>query len=264
MIYHQSWLPREEPKAVVLIAHGLGEHSGRYMNVVDLLVPAGYAVHALDHPGHGKSNGRRVYVERFQDFTATLKIYFDMIRDQQPDKPVFLVGHSMGGLIGTAYLLAHQHELAGAVLSGPGIKVPDDISPLVIFMGKLLSGIMPGMGIVQLEAEGVSRDPAVVDAYINDPLVHTGKITARLGAEMLKTMQAVTRAANQITLPLMILQGSADRMVDPAGARLLYDSVGSQDKTLKVYDGLYHEVFNEPEHKQVLQDVALWLEAHLT
>ncbi len=263
-IYHQNWSPEDEPKAVVLIAHGLGEHGGRYMNVVNHLVPAGYAVYVLDHLGHGQSDGHRVYVNRFQDFTITLKTYFDTIRDQRPDKPIFLVGHSMGGLIGTAYLLEHQHELAGAVLSGPGIKVPDDISPAVIFMGKLLSGILPKVGIVQLEAAGVSRDPAVVDAYINDPLVHTGKITARLGAEMLKTMQTVTQAATRITLPLMILQGGADRMIDPTGTQLLHDRVSSPDKTLKIYDDLYHEVFNEPEHEQVLQDVAQWLGAHLS
>jgi len=261
-IYFQSWFPEKEPTAVLLIAHGLGEHSGRYMNVVNHLVPAGYAVYALDHLGHGRSDGHRVYVERFQDFTLTLKTYFDMIRGQQVHVPIFLVGHSMGGLISTAYLLEYQHELAGAVLSGPGIKVPDDISPMVIFMGKLLSGIMPKVGIVQLEAELVSRDRAVVDAYINDPLVHTGKVTARLGAEMLKTMETVTRAANKISLPILILQGGADRMIDPSGAQLLYDSVGSEDKALKFYDGLYHEIFNEPEHKQVLQDVAQWLDGH--
>jgi len=261
-IYYQAWLPEAECKAVVLIAHGMSEHSGRYKNVVNHLVPAGYAVYALDHLGHGRSDGVRVCVERFQDFTVTLKSFFDMIRDQQAHKPIYLVGHSMGGLISAAYLLEHQHDLAGAVLSGPGIKVPDNISPAVIFIGKLLSSIMPRVGIVQLEADGVSRDPAVVEAYINDPLVHTGKITARLGAEMLKTMQTVTQKANQIRLPIMIIQGAADRLVDPSGAQLLYDSISSQDKTLKIYEGLYHEVFNEPEHEHVLQDVAQWLDAH--
>ena len=108
----------------------------------------------------------------------------------------------------------------------------------------------------------MSRDPAVVDAYLNDPLVYTGKITARLGAEMLKTMKDVTEKASGIKLPVMIVQGGDDILVDPSGAQLLYDSVGSEDKTIKIYDGLYHEVFNEPEHGQVLNDVNRWLEAH--
>ncbi len=262
-IYYQYWLPEGEPKAVLLVAHGIAEHSGRYMNVVNHFVPAGYAVYGIDHIGHGKSDGKRVYVERFQDYTATLKIYFDMVRGWQPKNPIFLVGHSMGGLISAAYLLEHQNELAGAVLSGPGIKVSDNISKAVILAGKILSVAMPKAGIIQLDAKDICRDPVVVDAYVNDPLVYTGKITARLGAEMLKAMQHVTESAAEIKLPLMIVQGGGDKLVDPSGAQLLYDSVSSEDKTIKIYDGFYHEVFNEPGHEQVLNDVAGWVEGHL-
>jgi alpha-beta hydrolase superfamily lysophospholipase len=262
-IYYQYWMPEGEPKATLLVVHGLAEHSGRYMNVVNHLVPSGYAVYGIDHIGHGKSAGERVYVERFQDYTRTLKIYFDMIWDQQPKESIFLIGHSMGGLISTAYLLEHQDELSGAVLSGPAIKVPDNISQAIIFVGNMLSILMPKAGLIQLDAEGISRDPAVVDAYVNDPLVYTGKTTARLGAELLKTMQRVTKQAAEIRLPIMILQGSDDKLVDPSGAQLLYDLVGSEDKTIKIYDGFYHEVFNEPEHEQVFNDVETWLEAHL-
>jgi len=262
-IYYQYWLPEGEPKAILLVVHGLAEHSGRYMNVVNFLVPSGYAVYGIDHIGHGKSHGKRVYVKRFQDYTKPLKNYFDMIREWQPEKPIFLIGHSMGGLISAAYLLEHQDELSGAVLSGPGIKVPDNISQAIIFVGKMLSIITPKAGLIQMDAEGVSRDPAVVDAYVNDPLVYTGKITARLGAELLKAMQYVTDQAPKIRLPIMIVQGSDDKLVDPSGAQLLYDLVSSKDKTIKIYNGFYHEVFNEPEHEQVLNDVKTWIEAHL-
>jgi len=262
-IYYQYWLPEGEPKAILLVVHGLAEHSGRYMNVVNHLTPLGYAVYGIDHIGHGKSGGERVYVDRFRDYTKTLKNYFDKIRKWQPQKPVFLIGHSMGGLISAAYLLEHQDELSGAVLSGPGIKVPDNISQAVIFAGKILSIIIPKAGLIQLDADGISRDPAVIDAYVNDPLVCTGKATARLGAELLKTMQHVTKQAAKIKLPLLILQGSDDKLVDPSGARLLFDSAGSKDKTIKIYTGFYHEVFNEPEHEQVLNDVKTWIKAHL-
>lgn len=259
-IYFQSWLPEGEPKAILLIVHGLAEHSGRYMNLVNHFVPLAYAVHGFDHPGHGKSDGTRVYVERFEDYTGTLKIFFDRIR---PGKPVFLVGHSMGGLIGAVYLLDHQRELTGAVLSGPAVKVPDKITPTIVLMGKMLSALMPRFGLLGLEAEGVCRDPAVVEAYISDPLVHRGKTTARLAAEMLKAMQHISVQASKIKLPIMIVQGSADRLVDPAGARMLYDTVGSADKEIKIYEGFYHEVFNEPERERVLRDVERWIEAHL-
>ena len=141
--------------------------------------------------------------------------------------------------------------------------MPDNISQGIIIVGKMLSIIMPKAGLIQLDAKGVSRDPAVVDAYVNDPLVYTGKTTARLGAELLKTMQRVTEQATQISLPIMIVQGSDDKLVDSSGAQLFYDLVGSGDKTIKIYNGFYHEVFNEPEHEQVLNDVKTWLEAHL-
>jgi acylglycerol lipase len=263
-IYYQSWLPEGKPKAVLLIVHGLAEHSGRYTNVVNRFVPLGYAVYGVDHVGHGKSSGTRVYVERFEDYTDTLKTYFDMVSRWQPAKPVFLVGHSMGGLIGAVFLLGHQAELTGAVLSGPAVKIQDNVSPAFIFVGKVISVLMPKMGVIGLEAEGVSRDPAVVQAYVNDPLVFRGKVTARLSAELVKAIRRVTAEAANIRLPILILQGSADRLVDPKGAQMLFDAVSSADKTIKIYDGLYHEVYNEPEHDQVLGDVEAWLETHFS
>ena len=262
-IYFQGWLPEVEAKAVLLIVHGLAEHSGRYMNIVNHFVPLGYAVYGIDHLGHGKSEGTRVYVSCFEDYTETLKIFFEMVRRFQPGKPVFLIGHSLGGLIGAVYLLDHQAELTGAVLSGPAVKVPSNITPVIVVVGKILSALMSRVGLIGLEADGVSRDPAVVQAYVSDPLVYRGKTTARLAAEMVKAMQRVSAEATKISLPIMVLQGSADKLVDPAGARMLYDTVSSTDKEIRIYEGFYHEVFNEPEHDRVLRDMEIWLEAHL-
>jgi alpha-beta hydrolase superfamily lysophospholipase len=262
-VYYQAWIPDGDPKAVILVVHGLGEHSGRYMNVVNHFIPRGYAVYALDHLGHGKSEGVREYVDRFEDFTGTLTIYYNMVKDWQPDIPMFLLGHSMGGLIASHYLLDHQDKFKGAILSAPGVKVGDNITQFTITMGKVLSVLAPKAGILALEAEGVSRDPEVVAAYMNDPLVFHEKTSARLAAELLKAMLRVTAEAAKIKLPFILLQGSDDKLVDPAGAQMLYDMATSADKTLKYYDGLYHEVFNEPERDTVLKDVETWLEAHL-
>ena len=262
-IYYQCWLPDSEPRAILLVVHGLAEHCGRYMNVVNYFVPRGYAVYGVDQLGHGKSDGHRVYVEKFDDYIVTSKTFFDLVHEWQPGKPIFLLGHSLGGLIGVIYLLDYQSELNGAIISGPLTKVPENTSPITIMVGKLLSVMLPKFGLLLIEAEGVSKDPQVVQAYVSDPLVYRGKITARVGAELLKTMQQATEQASKIELPIFILQGSADRIVDPNGARMLYDTVSSTDKTFKIYDGFYHEVFNEPERDQVLRDVEVWLEAHL-
>jgi alpha-beta hydrolase superfamily lysophospholipase len=262
-LYYQGWLPEGRSVAVLLIVHGLAEHSGRYGNVVNYFVPRGYAVYGIDHLGHGHSDGPRAYVERFQDFLDPLKVFLDRIRDWQPGAPIFLVGHSLGGLISAAYLLDQPDELAGAILSAPSVKMPGSVSRLTLFGGKVLSALFPKMGLVRLEADGVSRDPAVVRAYRSDPLVFTGKITARLGTELLEAMDRVLAEARKIRLPLLILQGAADKLVDPGGAQVLYDRVGSADKTIKIYEGLYHEVFNEPEHEQVLRDVEKWLAGQL-
>jgi acylglycerol lipase len=262
-IYYQGWLPDAGIKASLLIAHGLGEHSGRYMNVVNHFTPLGYAIYGLDHIGHGKSDGGREVVERFEDFTDNLTIYYNLVKVWHPGKPIFLLGHSLGGLIATTYLLDHPNDFKGAIISAAMISIPANITPITITIGKFLSSIAPRTGIVGLDATGVSRDPAVVNAYKNDPLVFHGKTPARLAAETLKAMRRVTSEINKITLPFITLQGSADRLVNPKDAKLLFDEASSKDKTLKFYEGLYHEVFNEPERAVVLKDVENWLKVHL-
>ena len=262
-IYFQAWLPESDPTAVLLVVHGLAEHSGRYMNLVNRFVPLGYAVYGLDHIGHGKSDGQRAHVENFSDFTGTLTLFSSMVRVRHPDTPVFIVGHSMGGLIASCYLLDHSDEFAGAVISAPSIKPSGKVSGATVFIGKVLSALFPKAGLLQLDAAAISKDPEVVRAYREDPLVYNGKISARLAAEMMKTMERVAAEAEKITLPILIVQGTEDKLVDPSGAQLLCDRSGSTNKTIKMYDGLYHEVFNEPDRERVLKDVEDWLASNM-
>lgn len=262
-IYHQAWLPDGEVEGVLLVVHGLGEHCGRYMNVVNHLVPLGYAIYGFDLIGHGKSEGPREFVERFADYTDTLATYHEMVRGWQGDKPIFLVGHSMGGLIATYYLLEHQADFAGAIISGPAIKISDSISQATILLGRILAALAPKTGVLGLDAGGICRDPEVVEAYVDDPLVCHGKTPARLAAELLEAMQYVTEEVERISLPFIVVQGSDDRLVDPGGAQMLYDRASSEDKTIRIYDGLWHEVFNEPERALVLKDVEDWIAARL-
>ncbi len=262
-IYHQAWLPEGKPRAALLIVHGLGEHSGRYTNVVNHFVPSGFALYGIDHIGHGKSDGEREMLARFEDFTEPLAVYQKMIAEAHPGLPLFIYGHSMGGLITAFYLLDHQKEFTGAILSAPAVRVPQNISAFTVTLGKIFSTIAPKMGLIQLDAAGISRDEAVVKAYNNDPLVFHGKTTARLSAEMLRAMMRVTAEVEKITLPLFILQGSADYLVDPDGAKMVYEKAASVDKTLKLYDGLFHEVHNEPEREVMFNDLENWINAHI-
>lgn len=259
-IFYQYWRPDDPPKAVLLFAHGLAEHSGRYMNLVNYFVPRGFSVYGLDHTGHGRSRGHRLYVDRFEAFTAALGRYHAMIRTMEPDLPVILVGHSMGGLIAAVYLLDHQDSLAGAVLSGPAAMIPDSVSKAALALGRLLSGLLPKMRVMGLDANGVSRDPEVVKAYLEDPLVCKEKVTARLSAELTRAVRRLGHDCSRISLPLMVLQGGADTIVDPAGSRMLFERARSLKKRFRLYDGLFHEVFNEPEREQVLGDMAQWLD----
>ena len=161
------------------------------------------------------------------------------------------------------FLLDHSVDLAGIVFSGPCVKVPANVSATTVFLAKALSRIAPKLGLSAVDASGISRDPAEVQAYIDDPLVYNGKTTARLACELLKAMQRVSAEASGITLPALIVHGGADRVVDPDGAQRLHSALGSADKALTIYDGLFHEIHNEPEHPQVLADISAWLDAHL-
>jgi acylglycerol lipase len=262
-IYYQAWLPDGEVKAVIFLVHGLGEYCGRYTNHVNYFVPLGYAIYGLDHLGHGKSDGEREVIQRFSDYTDPLRVYYKMVKDWQPDKPIFIFGHSLGGLITCFYLLDHQTDFQGAIISAPAIKIGESISPMTITMGKILSIVAPKAGVLALDATAISCDPAVVKTYVNDPLVFHGKTPARLASEMLKAMQRVTAEVEKITLPFITIQGGADKLVDPGGAQMLYDRAGSKDKTLNVYPGLFHEVHNEPDCNTMFKDMETWLEAHI-
>lgn len=246
-IYYQCWLPEGAKKAVLLVAHGFAEHSGRYGNVVNHFVPRGYPVYALDHRGHGRSDGERVQVERFIDYVKDLKTFFDIVRQENPGDKIFLIGHSMGSIISLVYTVRYQNELAGLITSGGGLARPGD-PPL------------PPIPVGQpLPTSTLSRDPAVIKAYENDPLVYRGPIPR--GSAIGDTRSTLHELVPQIKLPVLIMAGNGGP--DGARSQVLYEFIGSKDKTLKLYEGLLHEIFNEPEHPQVMADMEVWLEAHL-
>ena len=259
-IFYQSWLHKDNIKALILVVHGLGEHSGRYTNLVNHVVPLGYGVYSWDHIGHGRSDGMRKYIDRFSDFTNVVAQYFQQVKSTHPELPIFILGHSMGGLITANYLLDKQADFKGAIFSAPALKVAGGLNPFKLYGGKLLSAIYPKFGMSPLDSSAITRDLKVLEESRKDPLTNYGKTSVRLLAELVDAMTRFKKEARTLTLPILVLQGSDDQVVDPTGANLLYESVSSTDKTLKVYPGLYHEVFHEPERESVLADVEVWLE----
>ena len=262
-IFFRHWLPEEEARAVLVLVHGLGEHGGRYENVARHFSARGYAVCAHDHPGHGKSDGVRSHIGRFSELSQNLQAHVARVRGSYPGRPMFLLGHSMGGLVALDYLLEEQDGWAGAVLTGPALRPVRDTSPVRVWIGRIFSVVAPRVRIYRVDASTVCRDPEVVAAYRSDPLVFRGMVTARLAAEILRVMRWMSGKAARIKLPLLIMQGGADRVVDPEGATWLGQAVDSRDKTLKIYEAMYHEILNEPEHGMVWQDIEMWLEKRM-
>ncbi len=261
-IHVRIWVPTGRPTGVVVISHGFAEHGGRYATVAQRLLAAGIAVVAPDHRGHGLSGGRRTSVRRFGDYSGDLATVITRSRDRWPEQHLVLLGHSMGGLIALDYAIRPLTALDGLVLSAPA-ACPGDVSKAKLAVGRVLSVVAPNAGVLRLPLNRISRDQAVVDAYNNDPLVFRTPIRARLGAEMLDAMDRVDAALPAMRMPLLVMQGTADGLVDPGCGPHVYERAGSPDKTLKMYEGLWHEIFNEPERDRVLADLEVWLQAHL-
>jgi acylglycerol lipase len=261
-LYEKTW-GLDNAKGVVLITHGIAEHSGRYEHVALSLNSAGYSVVAFDLRGHGKSSGKRNYINSFQDYLNDLDEVLTRTKSIFPDLPLFLFGHSMGGGIVTLFTIEGKADVKGIILSAPSVKVSDDISPLLQKISGLLSIIAPKLPAVKLESADISKDPSVVEAYDNDPLNYRGGILARTGSELLKSTKLISAQASTISLPILIMHGTSDKLADVSGSQMLYEKVSSQDKTLKLYEGLYHEIFNEPEQDQVKADMIAWLDSHV-
>jgi len=258
-IHWQAWLPEGPPRAIVLISHGAAEHGGRYAWTAGKLTERGCAAYAIDHRGHGRSDGPRSYVDRIGNAVADLHELGNLARSRHPGVPVFLLGHSMGGLIALAYALRHQRELTGLVLSAP-LAVLEASAPTRL-AGRLLSAAAPRLPIYKIDGSTVSRDPKVVRAYDSDPLNHRGMLPARTIGELAATVAELPDRLPELRLPILTVYGSGDRLVDNAGSVLVDERSGSADSTLIAYDGLYHEVLNEPERDRVVADVLDWIAA---
>lgn len=259
----RAWQPETAPRAVVVLVHGVAEHSGRYEYVSTTLTDAGFAVYALDHIGHGLSEGAAANIGSMQGAADNVATLLGLAGAAHPGVPRFLLGHSMGSLVVLHLATRGPLDVAGVIVSAPPLDIPLG-NPIQRLAAPLLTRLAPNLGVLTLDSSTISRDPDVVRAYDDDPLVFRGKLPARTAVEILQHTALVKQRLGALTAPLLVLHGTADAIASPSSADLLERDAGSTDVTVLRYPGLYHEVFNEPERAQVLGDVTDWLSAHVT
>jgi alpha-beta hydrolase superfamily lysophospholipase len=261
-LFCQQWRPAQaKVKAALVLVHGLGEHSSRYPYLVQSLVPAGYAIYGHDHQGFGRSEGQRGHVNRFTEYAADVQIRVAQAREAHPDSPLILFGHSMGGLIALDYLLRYQESVDLAVISAPAL-LAKTARHLVLLM-RTMNLVQPTFVIQRPGgAEGISRDPAEVEKYANDPLwVRTS--SARWAVEILSAQADIRPRAGEISLPILLIQGSEDQLVVPEATTSFFEAISSADKSYYYYPGYYHEAHNDVDKEYPLKDLRTWLDARV-
>jgi alpha-beta hydrolase superfamily lysophospholipase len=255
------WAASGTPRATVALVHGLAEHAGRYAKLAQRLNAAGIGLVAIDLRGHGRAPGARTWVERFDDYLADTEALID--NAAHDGVPLFLMGHSMGGGIAALYAIERlgdkAHPLRGLILSSPALTAGRDVPRWMIALSRLISRVWPHFPAMKIDASLLSRDPGIVNANRNDPLVHHGSIPARTGAQILEAMERIKRGRDRLRLPLLVWHGTADKLTEPDGSRDFGAHAGSPDKTLTLYEGSYHETMNDLEREQVISALIAWI-----
>lgn len=258
-LHWRSWRATGEPRATVIVVHGFGEHGGRYGNLGSCLSAAGLAVYAYDQRGHGRSPGQRGHIQAWSDYRDDLAAFAGWLRANEAARPTFFYGHSMGALVVLDYAIRRADERAGLVLSAPPLRPGDVAGPLKVAAARLLSRLVPRCPLaLRLDPAGLSRDPRVVEAYREDPLVH-GRASARWGGETLAATEWLRANADVVSDRFLLIHGDADPIARVEGSREFFRSASVADRTLRVYPGVYHEAHNDLGHEVRLREVADWI-----
>ena len=260
-IFVRSRQPAGEPRAVVVICHGVNSHSGYYLWTIDQLVAAGFAVYALDLHGRGQSDGERFYLEKIAHYVGDVHAVVTLAKSRHAGLPVYLLGHSAGGVVSCTYVLDHPHELAGLICESFAFKVAAPDIALAVVKG--LSHLAPHVHVLRLKNEEFSRDPEVVAAMNSDPLIEDEVQPTQTVAELVRADERLDESFSSITIPVLILHGTADKVTNPSGSQRFYATAGSVDKTLKLYDGHVHDLLSDIGRERVMGDIRSWLEARL-
>jgi len=260
-IFTRAWRPTGTPRAIIVIVHGFNSHSGYYRWVAEQFMAHGLAVYALDLRGRGQSEGERFYVEKFADYGNDVATFVALVKAQEPGLPVFMLGHSAGGVVACLYTLEHQTELAGLICESFAHEVPAPDFALAVLKG--VSHIAPHAHVLKLNNADFSRDPNVVEAMNKDPFIAGESQPAETIAEMVRADERLKQEFPLITLPVLILHGTHDKATKPSGSQHFYNRVGSTDKTLKLYEGHFHDLLNDIDKEVVMADIQGWLDAHI-
>ncbi len=256
----------ESERARMVIAHGLGEHSGRYGNVIERLLPNGISVWVPDHRGHGQSGGKRGHVLNFVQYLTDLRLTVELAKKDMPgEMPCFLLGHSTGGLIALYFAQRYPELIDGVAASSPLLGMVIEVPAIKKILGSLMSYVWPGLIMGnELDATKISHDPDVVKAYQTDSQVHDS-VSARFFTEMMAAMESVNQQASTMSVPVLMQVAGDDYVVNADSSKLFFEKLTLEDKTLHVYDGLYHEIYNAPEDdkEKVLDDLEAWLEQRM-
>lgn len=257
-IYYQNWLP-ETSKAAILICHGIAEHSGRYHRFAEHFVSKGFAVYGFDHVGHGLSSGYRCHIPSQELVMQCIESMRKLIEEHLGETRIILLGHSMGGLMAAAYISRYQQHIAGCVLSGPAIASDAKPPEWVVTAIKGIAKVLPRLGLIKLDPQGVNSDQTEVEAYINDPLNLKNKIDTGTITTLDSTQHYALSQAAKVELPLLIQHGEQDPLTSPKGSQQYFEQLGSAQKTLITYPNMLHEIYNEPERLKVFDDLEHWL-----
>jgi acylglycerol lipase len=260
-IFTRSWQPTGTPRAVIVLVHGFNSHSGYYTWAGELFARGGLAAYALDWRGRGQSEGERFYVDALADVVADIDTLVEQARAEHPGLPLFLLGHSAGGVVSCIYALEHQHKLAGLICESFAYEIPAPDFAIAVLKG--LSHIAPHLHVIKLKNEDFSRDPAVVAAMNSDPLIADEAQPTSTAAELARADDRLRREFPRVTLPLFILHGTEDKATRPSGSQHFYEQAGSSDKTLKLYEGHFHDLLNDLDKELVFADIQQWIDAHI-
>ena len=260
-LFSQYW-KQQNPKAVLIIVHGLKDHGGRYESLGEQLAGHGYAVFALDLRGHGKSEGERAFVRSFDEYLQDLEIFHERVRHMESGRPLFIFGHSMGGAIALLYTLTRKPAISGLLLSAPALKVPSNISSLLVWFTKRIGGIAPKRPVLKLDNNLFTRDADFLATMNGDPLIDNKPHPARTAAELLRAIERIQKTMSTLDIPILVMHGTDDKITNPEGSQQLEDVAISRDKTLKLYQGHYHDLLHDLGNSTVSDDLLRWLENH--